>query len=433
MTGSLLALPIEAARVLAPAYAVAAVLAVALLLPVPGVKARLGIWWPIALLATGVGALLGWLAVWIVVDQQDLFGVPASPVVLGAAAAGGGGVGLALANLVRTRWWRKVIAIIAIPAVLAAGGLMINRDVAYFPKLGDALGITGVAALSLHHAGSGTVPLRDWRPPAAMPTSGTVGTVDIRGVQSHWSGRPAWVYEPPAARTAHPPKLPVVIAFSGQPGSPSDVFVAGNLQAQLDAIARAHKGVAPIVVVPDQLGWSLRSNPMCIDSRLGDVATYVTVDVRAWVLRHLPVATSRQDWAVAGFSQGGTCAVQFGAKYPQLFGSFLAISSELGPHDLTVARTVKEVFSGSMAAFTATQPITIMRRNAPYPATTALYCVGARDASYGAVMPKLVAASKRAGMTTESTRLPGVAHNWNTGAAGFAWGLPKLVRLWGLP
>jgi enterochelin esterase-like enzyme len=432
VTGSLLALPIESARVLVPAYAVAAVLVLALLLPVPGVRARVTIWWPIALLAAGVGALVGSLAVWIVVDQQDVFGVPASPVIRGAAAAAGAGVGLAVANLVRTRWWRKIVAIVAIPAVLAAGGLMINRDVAYFPKLGDALGLTGVAALSLHHAGADTVPLSDWRPPASMPTRGTVGTVDIPGLQSHWKGRPAWVYEPPAARTAHPPKLPVVIAFSGQPGSPSDVFVAGNLQAQLDAIARAHKGVAPLVVVPDQLG-SFRRNPMCIDSRLGNVATYVTVDVRSWVLRHLPASSRRQDWAVAGFSQGGTCAVQFGAGDPQLFGSFLAISSELGPHDITVARTVKEVFAGSTAAFEATQPIAIMRRRAPYPAMTALYCVGARDTSYGAVMPKLVAASKRAGMTTESTRLPGVAHNWNTGAKGFAWGLPKLVRLWGLP
>ncbi|HEY8319134.1 MAG TPA: alpha/beta hydrolase-fold protein [Amnibacterium sp.] len=432
MTGGLLALPIEASRVLVPVYVVAAVLVVALLLPLPGVRARLRVWWPIALAAAGVGALVGSLLVWLVLDVQDAFGVPASTVIRGAAAAAGAGVGLAVGNLVRTRWWRKVVAVVAIPVVLIAGGLMINRDVAYFPRLGDALGLTGVSKLSLAHASAGGVPLRDWTPPAGMPSSGTVGTVDIPGLQSHWNGRPAWVYEPPAAHTAHPPRLPVVIAFSGEPGGPSDVFIAGGLQAKLDAIAKAHKGVAPIVVVPDQLG-SFRNNPMCLDSPLGHVATYVTSDVRTWVERHLPVSTDRRDWTVAGFSEGATCAVQFASAHPELFGSFLAISPELGPIDHGVAHTVKEAFHGSLAAFRAAQPIAIMQRHAPYAAMTALYCVGGRDKRYGAILPKLVTASERAGMRTQTKTLPGVAHNWNTGADGFAWGLPRLVSVWGLP
>ncbi|HEY8319777.1 MAG TPA: alpha/beta hydrolase-fold protein [Amnibacterium sp.] len=429
---AILALPIEAVRVLAPVYGIAAVLVVALLLPVPGVRGRLRVWWPIALAAAGLGALLGSLAVWLVLDVQDVFGVPASEVIRAAAATAGAGVGLAVVNLVRTRWWRKVVAVIAIPAVLAAGGLMINRDVAYFPKLGDALGVTGASTLSLHHSTVATVDLHQWQPPTSMPAEGTVGTADIPGLVSHWNGRPAWVYEPPAARTADPPKLPVVIAFSGEPGGPSDLFIAGGLQAKLDAIARAHQGVAPIVVVPDQLG-SFRNNPMCLDSPMGHVATYVTTDVRTWVLGHLPVSTSRKDWSVAGFSEGATCAVQFAAADPQIFGSFLAISPELAPVDHSVARTVREAFHGSKAAYEAAQPIAVMRRTGTYHDTTGLYCVGARDARYGRMLPPLLAASKQAGMTVQSTKLPGVAHNWNTGAAGFAWGLPKLAALLNLP
>lgn len=432
MSGGLLALPIEGARVLTAVYVVAAVLVVALLLPLPGVRARLRVWWPIALAAAGLGALAGSLLVWWVVDVQDVFGVAASPVIRGAAAGAGAGVALALANLVRTRWWRKVVAVVAIPVVLAAGALMINRDVAYYPRLGDAFGVTGVSALALNHAPRPAAVLQDWHPPAHMPAHGTVGTVDIPGLVSHWQARPAWVYEPPAARTAHPPRLPVIIAFSGQPGSPSDVFEAGGLQAKLDAIAHAHKGLAPIVVVPDQLG-SIHANPMCLDSPLGNVATYVTVDVRTWILRHLPVATSRRDWSVAGFSEGGTCAVQFASERPDLFGSFLAISSETFPHDHSIPHTVHEAFHGSMAAFRAAQPLVVMQRRAPYPDTVALYCVGAEDKGYGPSTTKLVAGSKRAGMHTTSTRLPGVAHNWNTGSAGFAWGLPRLVQLWALP
>jgi enterochelin esterase-like enzyme len=429
--GWLLGLPIESTRVLAPVYAVAAVLAVALLLPLPGVRMRLRIWEPLALLAAGIGALAGSLVVVVVVDIDDLFGVPASPVIRAAAAAAGAGVGLALANLVGTRWWRRLVAVLTIPLVVAAGGLMINRDVAYFPKLGDVFGVTGVSALSVHAGDDAQAALRGWHQPASMPTTGTVGTVDIPGTESHWHARPAWIYLPPAARVAHPPRLPVVIAFSGQPGGPSDVFLAGNLQATLDGIARAHHGLAPVVVVPDQLGTP-GVNPMCVDSRMGNLQRYVLDDVREWVLRNLPVSPNRREWTVAGFSEGATCAVQFGAGFPAVFGSYLAISSELGPIDHSMARTLREAFHGSRTAWEDAQPITIMHREAPYRHTVALYCVGAGDKRYGSATPKLAAASRAAGMRTRTRVLPGLAHNWNTGAKGFAWGLPELLSWWGI-
>ena len=428
----LLDLPIEATQVLAPVYLVAVVLVVALLVPRPGVRAATRIWWPAALAAAGVGALAGTVAVWIVVDVQDVFGAPASSVIRGAAATAGAGCGLAIANLVRTRWWRKILAFVAIPAVLIAGGLMINRDVAYYPKLGDALGLTGVSALALGHANDTESSLRLWKPPPGMPSGGTVGTVRIPGTNSRWDGRPAWVYVPPAGRVAHPPKLPVVIAFAGQPGGPSDVFVAGGLQSMVDAIAAAHHGLAPVVVVPDQLG-AYNMNPMCVNSKMGNVARYVTEDVRDWVLKHLPVSANRREWTVAGFSQGGTCAVQFGTGYPAIFGSYLAISPEIGPINGSLARTLRDAFHGSRSAWEAAQPIAIMKRHRPYRQTTALYCVGALDRRYGAVVPELAAASSAAGMRVSSTALPGVAHNWNTGAAGFRWGLQRLVPWWGLP
>ncbi|MDH2442440.1 alpha/beta hydrolase-fold protein [Amnibacterium sp. CER49] len=431
MSGWLLDLPIQTTRVLVPVYAAAAVLVVALLVPVPGVRSRLRVFWPVALLAAGLGALAGSLLVYVVVDVEDVFGAPASLVIRGAAAAAGAGVGIAVANLVRTRWWRKIVAILTIPLVVAAGGLLINRDVAYYPKLGDALGLTGVSALVLGHGNDAEASLKTWRAPAGMRSTGRVGTVTIPGTESHWHGRAAWVYEPPAALVKNPPRLPVVIAFSGQPGGPEDVFLAGNLQGTLDGIAKAHHGIAPIVVVPDQLG-SYNVNPECVNSKMGNVERYVVDDVREWVLQHLPVSTSRSEWSVAGFSEGGTCAVQFGTGYPAIFGSYLAISPELGPINGSVARSVREAFHGSLAAFKAAQPVAIMQRKRPYRHTLALYCVGANDKRYGAVIAALARASRSAGMRTSTTVLPGVAHNWNTGAAGFAWGLPKLLPDWGI-
>ena len=423
---------IEAVHVLAPVYAVAGIVLLFLLVPVPGVLVGGRRWWPVAAAAAGVGALAGSVAVWIVIDVQDVFGAPASAVIRGAAAATGAGLGLAIVNLIRTRWWRKAVAVIAVPAVLLAGALMINRDVAYYPTFGDFIGVTGVGPLKPGSSNRADTSIGNWRPPPGMASTGTTSTVSIPGVDSHWRARDAWVYQPPAALVPNPPRLPVVIAFAGQPGGPSDVFVAGNLAAVMDAIAARHHGVAPIVVVPDQLG-SYNVNPECENSKMGNVAQYVTDDVRDWTLQHLPVSRDRRDWTLAGFSEGGTCAVQFGTEYPAIFGSYLAISPELGPINGTVARSVREAFHGSIAEWRAAQPIAIMQRKRPYRHTFALYATGIFDTRYGKDAVALATASRAAGMRTAFTRLPGVAHNWNTGAAGLRWGVSRLVSWWGLP
>ena len=431
MPAVLSGLPIEAVRVLVPVYVVAGLLLLVVLLPRRGRAVGLR---PLAVTAliAGVGALAGGLLVWWVVDVQDVFGVAASSVIRAAAAGGGAAVALAVLAVVRGRWWRRVVAVVAVPVFLAASALMINRDVAYYPRLGDAFGDTGVGALVVEGEAAQGQRLASWRPPAVMPVTGTVGTVEIPGTESRFSARPAWVYLPPAARTAHPPRLPVMIALSGEPGGPSDVFLAGGLKARLDALAAAHHGIAPVVVVPDQLG-AYSANPMCLNSRLGDVATYITVDVRDWILRHLPVSTARRAWTVAGFSEGGTCAVQFGAGYPAVFGSFVAVSPELGPFTHSVARTIRAGFDGSRAAYDAAQPIAVMRRAGHYRATAAVYSVGALDSRYGRNAGILAGVSKEVGMHTSYRRFPGLAHNWNTGAAGLEYGLQQLTSWWRLP
>lgn len=417
--------PIEDGPLLTGVYATAAAALLVLLVPRLGVRGagvvRAG--WSAA--AAGAGAALGALAVWVSVDLLDAFGAPASTVIRAAATGAGAAAGIAVVNLVRTAWWRRAVALLALVGALVSGALMINRDVAYYPTLGAAFGDTGVQPLRVDRVVSSA-------PSASPPTVGTLGTVRIAGRVSHFRARDAWVYLPPA--TAEQPRrsLPVVIAFSGQPGSPSDVFLAGGLQTRLDAIAARNGGRAPIVVVPDQLG-AYSSNPMCVDSPLGRVATYITVDVRRWVLDHVPAAArDRAHWAVGGFSEGGTCAAQFGASHPELFGGVIAVSPEWGPLDHTVARTVAEAFHGDAAAWRAAHPIAMMRKHGRYHGITAIYSVGALDHRYGRVAPAMAAAARHVGIHATFERIPGLAHNWNTGAAGLDLGLQRLLPTWGL-
>jgi enterochelin esterase-like enzyme len=425
----LAAIPIERGPVLATVYLVAGALVAALAVPVPGIRGRR----QVRLLATGVAAVVGALAGLAVawwVDAQDLFGVTLSAVVRAALAGTGAALGVVVVNLVRTRWWRAAVAVLAAPAVLLAGVLMVNEDIGYYPRLGDLVGDTGITTLSLG-GDRGAAPLSSWRPPAGMPATGTVGTVRIPGTVSHFAARRAYVYLPPAARVAHPPRLPVVVALSGEPGGPIDVIDAGHLDQTMNRIAAAHSGVAPVVVVPDQLG-AKASNPMCVDSPLGHVATYVSVDVRRWILAHLPVSGAAREWTVAGFSEGGTCAIQLGAHYPAIFGSIVDISGQVRPVNGSVAHTIRTGFGGSVAAYHRESPLGLLAAQR-FPRTRALFAAGALDTRYSPMMRRVAAAARAAGMQVSAREVPGGAHNWHMASAGLAWGMDGLVAWWGLP
>ncbi|MGT2427017.1 alpha/beta hydrolase [Amnibacterium kyonggiense] len=270
------------------------------------------------------------------------------------------------------------------------------------------------------------------RPVEAMPQHGEVASVVIPAVRSHFTARPAIVYLPPAALVPQPRLLPVIVAFSGQSrgAGPRDLVWSADLRGMLDRIAAQHHGVAPIVVVPDQLGPA-SGNPMCVDSRLGNSATYVMGDVRSWIRTHLPVLTAQREWTVAGFSQGGTCSIQFAAGFPTAFGAVVDVSGEQAPFVRSEAATIALGFHGSRTAWVHASPAWLLAHHR-YHDVQGWFSAGALDRVYGPVTPRMAARARAAGMTTHVTSWAGLGHNWRTGAAGLAWGFDHLAGWWGL-
>ena len=192
------------------------------------------------------------------------------------------------------------------------------------------------------------------------------------------------LYLPPAALVPDPPELPVLIMMMGQPGGPEQ---DKSSVRELDALARQNHGLAPITLTIDQLGNPFQ-NPACVDSDLGKVYTYVTKDVVNYIHRNLNVDRRRTEWAVGGYSNGGECALSFGAKRPDLFGSILDISGELKPLNGTEANTVSVIFKGNHAAFAAEEPANIMKARR-YPDELAIFTSGSQDLVYGPRRPSL--------------------------------------------
>ncbi|MFW8745018.1 alpha/beta hydrolase, partial [Mesorhizobium japonicum] len=254
-----------------------------------------------------------------------------------------------------------------------------------------------------------------WRQPERrMPARGLVGRVDIPGTVSHFVARGAYVYLPPAALVPHPVRLPVMIMLSGQPGGPDDVVKAGALAAIMDARAKAHHGLAPIVVVPDQLG-DPDSNPMCVDStRLGNVETYLTVDVPRWIRTHLAVQPSPAAWAIGGFSEGGTCSIQLGAGHPGLFTAIFDVSGQVAPVKGSLQNTVLVGFDGDAARYRAAAPENLLIAHTPYHDAVAVFGSGEDDARYGPGVDRIAAAARAAGIRVTRAVAPGTAHDWHT-------------------
>ncbi|WP_162850712.1 alpha/beta hydrolase [Amnibacterium kyonggiense] len=265
-----------------------------------------------------------------------------------------------------------------------------------------------------------------------LPAHGLVGSVRIPGTVSHYAARAAVIYLPPAALVPQPRLLPLVVMFSGQSrgAGPYDPVWDGDLGPMMDAIAARHHGVAPIVVVPDQLG-SFTGNPMCVDSPLGHVAAYVMHDVRAWVLRHLPVETDRTTWTVAGFSEGGTCSIQFASEHPDVFGSFVDVSGERAPLSGTLEHSIAAGFHGDARAYEHAGPIWVMAHRT-YSDEEAYFAVGALDRQYGPVMPVMAAHAAAAGMVTHQHRVSALSHNWRMADLAFTWGFHALEARWRL-
>lgn len=388
-----------------------------------------------------VGAMLGLAACWLIGDVANAFDVALSPTSRAWVAVAFAGIALAIVNVPRSSAPRRVGAVASVLVFTLVGALGVNADFGQYPTLASILGTSSfpdlpATVLAAQRAEIGTPTAagqlwNTWQSPTGMPAKGLVGAVTIPATTSHFAARSALVYLPPAALVAKPPTLPVLVMLSGQPGSPENVFVAGHLAKIVDKFAAQHEGLAPIIVVPDQL-TAPEINPMCVDGPIGKSATYLTVDVPAWIRANLDVQSGPLAWGIGGFSQGGTCAIQLGAGHPEIFGSILDISGELEPKIGTPGVTIQKGFAGNVAAFKAAKPLAVIAQHKPYSDTVAVFASGSLDTKYTPWINTIAAAAKDAGMRTSMVSSPGTAHDWYTVRYVFEHGLPTIFEHLGL-
>ncbi|MFC6014221.1 alpha/beta hydrolase [Nocardia lasii] len=337
--------------------------------------------------------------------------------------------------LVRRRLLSAAVTVLAAAVVLVAVGVRVNLVYAEFPTVGAAFGEEPidriqVDELSRHERVVRARPLEPaWQAPADLPEHGRMLTATVPPTASGFTARPAQIYLPPAYFADPRPLLPVLVLLAGEPGAPQDWFVGGQLAETMDDFAQAHGGLAPVVVVADGTGSQL-ANPLCLDSRLGNAATYLAVDVPAWTRATLQIDPDPRSWAVGGLSYGGTCALQLATNYPEVYPSFLDISGQDEPTLGDRERTVDAAFDGDTAALIRVNPLDLLRART-YPDSAGAFVVGAEDQLYRPQVERMYQAAEDAGMDVRLQILPG-GHNFALWAAGLRDQLPWLATRLGL-
>lgn len=392
--------------------------------------ARWPLWAAVSLLAGALAAVL----IAMIARGTGLLAMALPWQAMAWAMAGLGATGLAVANLWRARWRRRAVAVGSIVLFLVTAALGINAHYGLKTTLASLVGVQLARAVSVptstHTAApDSSVPVyQRWHPPADMPAEGEQGTVAIPATASGYSARLAGFYKPPAARTADPPILPLVILMMGQPGDPDPQYIAKVLDAQ----AQQHDGLAPYVLVVDQLGDPSK-DPACADSAMyGNVATYVTKDVVDFA-RTLPVDQHPGRWVIAGYSNGGGCAFRYAAEHPDIWGNLLSVSGEIVPGSEHPEETITDVFGGSAAAYEAAAPTSILASGAVrYPDEWALFTAGENDPAYVDQARRGSAAAAAAGWQSDSYVVPGAGHVVDALLGGLEEGFARLYPRLGL-
>ncbi|OBF05707.1 hypothetical protein A5730_16115 [Mycobacterium sp. ACS4054] len=328
------------------------------------------VWLPGAALT---GAAAAYLTHWYIVDR-GLSDDPA-PAALWVWIALTGTAGAVLVLGWRgARRWRRGAGLVAVPLCALCAALVLNLWVGYFP--------TVQAAWNQLTSG----PLPDQTDPAtviamaakrARPPHGSVVPVVIPSDASHFKHRGELVYLPPEWFTSSPPPaLPTVMMIGGQFNTPADWTRAGNAVKTIDDFAAAHDGKAPVLVFVDS-GGAFNNDTECVNGARGNAADHLTKDVVPYMVSKFGVSRDRSNWGVAGWSMGGTCAVDLTVMHPDMFSAFVDVAGDFFPNAGNKAQTIARLFGGNADAWAAFDPTTVISRHGPYSDVAGWFAISA--------------------------------------------------------
>ncbi|MFD7159820.1 alpha/beta hydrolase [Kribbella sp. NPDC059898] len=378
--------------------------------------------WRVLPVVVGVTVLFGFLAAYPgarAVRQVD----PVPFVVWFWLAATAGALLVLVVGWRSARWWRRGTAVLAVGLAAFACANGINQFVGYYPTLGAAFNdwthkpLPGQTSLpgAVRAAGA-----------ASVPAAGKLVEVTIPATDSHFEHRQELVYLPPIWFVGHRrPVLPVVELIGGERGGPADWVRLGDAVRTSDDYAHLHRGYAPILVFADATGH-FDNDTECVNGPRGNAADHLAQDIPRYVEKTFGASKNPEQWAVGGFSMGGTCALDLVVEYPHVFHHFVDISGDLAPYTGTPAQTLKDLYGGNVAAQHANEALLVMRAHGHYTNLTGVFLTSTEEIRHQHEAQELSRAASAVGIRSLVEISPGT-HTWQFAAPAFATAFPWLV------
>jgi S-formylglutathione hydrolase FrmB len=342
-----------------------------------------------------------------------------------------------LAGWRSARWWRRGVSVAALPLSLICAALALNMWVGYFPTVQTAWNQLTAGPLPDE---TDQVTVTAMQTQRKIPLKGTVVAVDISDQASGFRHRGELVYLPPAWFATNPaPKLPTVMMIGGEFNTPADWLRTGQAIKTIDDFAAAHRGNAPVFVFVDP-GGAFNNDTECVNGSRGNSADHMTKDVVPYMESHFGVSPDRSKWGVAGWSMGGTCAVDLAVMHPDMFGAFEDIAGDIGPNSGTKEQTIARLFGGNANAWAAFDPTTVINRHGPYSRLAGWFDINGSTATIPSRKgnDQAVAANSLCGLGAANgincavVSQPG-KHDWPFASHAFAAALPWLAGQIGTP
>ncbi|MDQ4212569.1 alpha/beta hydrolase [Microbacterium sp. ASV81] len=394
------------------------------------------LWRVVIAIAVGAGAGLATIGI---SNATDAFGVQLPDACWYWVPAGFAGALFGVASLWERGIWRKAVAVLVVILSLISTTFGVNAAFGIDTTVGAMFGVS--TQDDIHHlpkpapspTQTASGPLyQTWNPPADMPKTSIVAQLGGDKKIPSTAGfvpRNAAIYLPPAAQVENAPRLPLVVMMMGYPGAPDPSFIA----SALDALAAKNRGLAPIVIVADQLG-NEKQDPVCVDSaKYGGVSTYVNTDIPAYATKHLNVLLDHKYWTIMGYSNGGACAFTFATHHPELWGNLVAISPDEYPGAEWRSEAIKTLFGGDTAAFDANRPAAgIAAHPGAFAGHLAVFTVGEKDPGFLPGVQKNSELAQAAGFATTFYVVPGADHVVSALTGGIPYAMELLYKHLGL-
>jgi S-formylglutathione hydrolase FrmB len=330
--------------------------------------------------------------------------------------------GLVLAGWRRANWPRRIAGVLAIALTVLSAGSAANATFQYYPTFSRLLGKNANHFLDNDQ-------LKDLRDQVAktgkLPNHGATLAITVPGQGLKFTPRQAYVWVPPAWFAPSHAKLPVIELLHGTPGQPSDWTRAIYADQISLAYAEKHNGVAPILVMPDVNG-SLDGDTECANTPMyGQVETYLTQTVPAFMRKEFNASTAPDSMAIAGLSEGGLCATTLAIKNPQVYVAFGNYSGDASPtyQDEDKTQSIQQLFGGSAALYNSYNPPYLLT-HARYPELSGWFQTGAQDPVLPAAHA-LQGLAENAGISTCIATPPG-DHSFDFWTTSFTDSLPWL-------